>query len=61
MYHEQLLEKAFQTLLTPGIQQEFIGTEPISRLTQTSDVLSYVQLLIESTSVKSNYNLLASE
>ena len=46
VYREHLLERALQTLLAPGGRIDAYDEEPLRR-TQTSDVLTYVQLLME--------------
>jgi hypothetical protein len=46
VYREHLLERALQTLLAPGGKLDAYDEEPLRR-TQTSDVLTYVQLLME--------------
>ena len=46
VYREHLLERALQTLLAPGGRLDAYDEEPLRR-TQTSDVLTYVQLLME--------------
>ncbi|PSN41839.1 hypothetical protein C0J52_16229 [Blattella germanica] len=45
-YREHLLERALQTLVAPGGRLEACDDDPLRR-TQTADVLTYVQLLIE--------------
>ncbi|GLG96286.1 uncharacterized protein GBIM_03088 [Gryllus bimaculatus] len=45
-YREHLLERALQTLVAPGGRLEHCDEEPLRR-TQTADVLTYVQLLME--------------
>jgi sterol regulatory element-binding transcription factor 1 len=46
VYREHLLERALQTLVAPGGRLDAYDEEPLRR-TQTSDVLTYVQLLME--------------
>jgi sterol regulatory element-binding transcription factor 1 len=46
VYREHLLERALQTLVAPGGKIDAYDEEPLRR-TQTSDVLTYVQLLME--------------
>lgn len=46
VYREHVLERALQTLLAPGGRLDAYDEEPLRR-TQTSDVLTYVQLLME--------------
>jgi sterol regulatory element-binding transcription factor 1 len=46
VYREHLLERALQTLVAPGCRFDAYDEEPLRR-TQTSDVLTYVQLLME--------------
>lgn len=46
VYREHLLERALQTLVAPGGRLEACDEEPLRR-TQTADVLTYVQLLME--------------
>ncbi|XP_066999695.2 sterol regulatory element-binding protein 1 [Anabrus simplex] len=46
VYREHLLERALQTLVAPGGRSEACDEEPLRR-TQTADVLTYVQLLME--------------
>jgi sterol regulatory element-binding transcription factor 1 len=46
-YREHLLDRALQTLVAPGGRLDVYGEEPLRRA-QTSDVLTYVQLLMES-------------
>jgi hypothetical protein len=46
VYREHLLERALQTLLAPGGRLDAYDEEPLRR-TQTSDVLTYVQMLME--------------
>jgi sterol regulatory element-binding transcription factor 1 len=46
-YREHLLDRALQTLVAPGGRLDAYDVEPLRR-TQTSDVLTYVQLLMES-------------
>jgi sterol regulatory element-binding transcription factor 1 len=46
-YREHLLDRALQTLVAPGGWLNAYDEEPLRR-TQTSDVLTYVQLLMES-------------
>ncbi|XP_069702898.1 sterol regulatory element-binding protein 1 [Periplaneta americana] len=45
-YREHLLERALQTLVAPGGKLDIYDEDPLRR-TQTSDVLTYVQLLME--------------
>ncbi|PNF43046.1 hypothetical protein B7P43_G05564 [Cryptotermes secundus] len=46
VYREHLLDQALQTLLAPGGRLDACDEDPLRR-TQTSDVLTYVQLLME--------------
>lgn len=46
VYREHLLERALQTVVAPGGRLESCDEEPLRR-TQTADVLTYVQLLME--------------
>jgi sterol regulatory element-binding transcription factor 1 len=46
VYREHLLDRALQTLLAPGGRLDAYDEEPLRR-TQTSDVLTYVHLLME--------------
>ncbi|GLV35496.1 Sterol regulatory element binding protein [Carabus blaptoides fortunei] len=46
VYREHLLERALQTLVAPGGKTDVCEDDPVRR-TQTSDVLTYVQLLME--------------
>jgi hypothetical protein len=46
VYREHLLERALHTLVAPGGRLDAYDEEPLRR-TQTSDVLTYVQLLME--------------
>lgn len=46
MYREHLLERALQTLVAPGGKTDVCEEDPL-RKNQTSDVLTYVQLLME--------------
>lgn len=46
VYREHLLERALQTLVAPGGKTDVCEDDPL-RKNQTSDVLTYVQLLME--------------
>ncbi|XP_039295426.1 sterol regulatory element-binding protein 1 [Nilaparvata lugens] len=57
VYREHLLEKALQTLVAPGAQLTTANDDEPVRRTQTPDVLTYVQLLIDNaTSADSRNN-----
>lgn len=46
MYREHLLEKALHTLVAPGGKTDVCDGDQVKK-NQTSDVLTYVQLLME--------------
>jgi sterol regulatory element-binding transcription factor 1 len=47
VYWEHLLDRALQTLLAPGGRLDANDEEPLRRTQTTSDVLTYVHLLME--------------
>jgi len=55
VYREHLLERALQTLVAPGGKLDAYDEEPLRR-TQTSDVLTYVQLLMENAFATGSYS-----
>ncbi|RZF43711.1 hypothetical protein LSTR_LSTR004224 [Laodelphax striatellus] len=57
VYREHLLEKALQTLVAPGAQLTSANEDEPVRRTQTPDVLTYVQLLIDNATIADSRNI----
>ncbi|XP_075234704.1 sterol regulatory element binding protein isoform X2 [Lycorma delicatula] len=57
IYREHLLEKALQTLVAPGAQLDSTNDDEPVRRTQTPDVITYIQLLMDNATATADTNV----